>query len=132
MRTPTRDGLVIPPYEIGYTLPTEAQLNSRGTVNVHHGYFYARDYENGETWQHVFRNITQNMFPMLVSEHNDFHDRFDPPIKPRKQTMIDFCDMILEQEGQLVVARRKDIKNPQVILSDQWERIKNGTYQRQR
>jgi hypothetical protein len=125
-RIPTRNHLAVSPYELGCAVPTPEELSRRGRVNYHHSYFYRRDYEGHETWKHIFRNVASNIHPLLVEEHNDLHADYGPPKMPPNSVMIEYLDMEIEQQGQLVIARRKDIANPRIILPEQWQNIRNG------
>lgn len=125
-RYPTRNYLAISPYELGCTQPTPDDLARRGRVNMHHNYFYRRDYEGHETWRHIFRNVVSNMTPLLVEEHNDLHADYDPPKMPPVVVMIDYLQQEIEEQGQLVIARRKDVASPRIILPEQWQNIIKG------
>lgn len=126
MHYPTRSGLIIPVYEIGFTLPTEEQLARRCTTTNHHGYFPGRDYET--TWRRVFRNLTVNMYPMLAKEHNmasgNLHDRFDPPKMPRDGMMIEVVDEILVANGIIECVHSRDTSQTYQVTPEQWASYK--------
>jgi len=122
-RYPTKLGYAVSPYEIGYTVPSSAQIERRGLVNVHHKYFYRRSYET-TAWRQVFRNLSSNMYPLLVDEHQELHEEYDPPKMPSDTLMIDYIESELATNGLLIVQRRKDIINPRIITHEQWKPIR--------
>lgn len=66
------------------------------------------------------------MTPLLVTEHNELHDDYDPPKMPPNFVMIDYLEQEIAEQGQLVIARRKDVANPRIILPEQWQNIIKG------
>lgn len=132
MGAPTRNGLVIPPYELGYTVPTDAQINQRGVVTNHHGYYPRRLYICSQI-DRIFRNLTPNVYPMLGTEHNigrdNYHSRFEPPKKPKDTLMIDVIEEHLATHGTIECVRENKTNEVYEIPLESWEMVK-GLYRR--
>lgn len=119
MRYPTRNGLIISPYELGLSIPTEEQLNTRRRVTRHHGYFTRANY-NSSRVHSVFRNLVTNTFDLLAEEHENLHHDFDAPIKPRETVMIDVIEEYLSLHGTVDCIREKRTHDIYHISPDEW------------
>lgn len=122
MRYPTRNGLVIPVEEMGYT-PTERVR--RATTN-HHNY-WERDRYNDVRFRSVFRNLVTNVTTLLIPEHVDLHERFDAPKRPSDVLMIDVVEEYLSLHGAIHCVKEKRTNEVYQIEAPEWEHIK-GMY----
>lgn len=124
-RYPTRNGLIISPYELGYIQPTEADRAIRGETQNHHSWWPKRNYETRV--QSVFRNLVTNVYPMLVEEHNGhfgLHDRYDPPKMPTDVQMIDVVEQYIAENGVIHAIHEKRTNDVYRIHPDQWAQIR--------
>lgn len=128
MRYPTRNGIIVPPYELGCTIPTPEHRSIRNNVNVHHGFWERKDYQ-GVQFRSIFRNLIDHTFPMLVVEHNELHEDFDPPKRPEDSRMIEILDDYIAVNGVITVIRESCTRDTQDISIDRWRSIK-GSYKR--
>lgn len=126
MRYPThRIGLIVSPYELGLSVPTEEQLLTRRRVTIHHGYWTKNNY-SGERLHSVFRNLVTNVYPLLYDEHAELHNDFDAPRKPRNGVMIDVLDEYLALNGTIDCIREAKTRQTYSITACEWERVRNG------
>lgn len=122
MRYPTdRRGLIIPPYQLGFTIPTEEQLQTRRVTTRHHGYWQRRNY--GTQIESIFRNLVTNAFDLLREQHEDLHHDYDAPIKPKDVVMIDVLEEHLSTYGVIECIREKSTHSTYQVTQEQWERI---------
>jgi hypothetical protein len=124
MKYPTdRRGLATSPYILGYTYPTGSDLRYRRTQN-HHLYFPRREYQ--EPMHRIFRNLLQNIYPMLAEEHNgidSLHDTYAPPRMPRDVVMLDIIEEEIATAGVLTLIREKSTNTIYQISEERWEQI---------
>jgi hypothetical protein len=129
VRYPTRkNGLIIPPYELNFTVPTEEQLNTRRRATIHHGYYNRSNY-SGERIHNIFRNLVTNVYPLLAEEHTELHNDFSPPIKPRETLMIDVVEEYLAVNGTVDCIRESKTRQVYQLTANEWERVRNGVQQ---
>lgn len=122
---PTRNGLIISPYELGYTVPTEHDV-----TNLHHGQWPWAQL-NGHFISATFGSIITNTFRMIPSEHNigrnSLHHRYSAPRIPSFGVMIDFVDQYLHEHGQIDCVKHKgQTVREYVVTAGQWQRGRNG------
>ena len=122
---PTRNGLIISPYELGYAVPTLEQLNTRKVVNIHHGYFNRMRYHD-ERYKSVFRNLISNVYPLLFNDHQCLHEDYDQPKPPKPQAMIDVVEEYLSIHGIVECIREKQTRQTYVIQPEEWFNIRDG------
>lgn len=119
-----RGGLIVPPQELGYTVPTPEQIGTRGLTSVHHGY-YPRPRFDQTRYASVFRNILPNVFDMIGTEHNlgqdTVHSRYrDGVYKPNDGVMIDFVDEYLDANGVIHCIRENHTREVYEIQRKDW------------
>lgn len=137
---PSRDGLAVHPYDLGFTQPTPEQLIQPRRVEYHHIYHYGRWYDPEAdgygVWRQVFRNLVPNVVPLLIEEHNAgtpgaLHDKYKPPQMPKDAVMIDFVEQELATNGLLLIHNCRRSQPAKVITPDEWrgkkKRYKSGT-----
>lgn len=125
MRYPTRNGLIIPPYELGFSQPTVEQLNTRRRTTRHHGYWQRADYRS-ERIHSVFRNLVTNVYDLLTEQHEDLHHDFDAPIKPKETLMIDVVEEYLSLHGTIDCIREKRTHEVYHISPNEWAHIRGA------
>lgn len=131
MRYPTRrNGLIVPPAEIGFTVPTVEQLQTRGLTSIHHGYYPAPRFDS-ERYASVFRNLIDNTYPMLNVEHNQgkptLHSRYREGVKrPSDSLMIEVVDDYLMMNGVIVCVKEHRTCSTYQIQPEEWRHIKKG------
>jgi hypothetical protein len=112
-RYPQSSGILVSPYELGYTQPSKVELSLRRRTQNHHGFWPRRNYETRV--QSVFRNLVSNVYPMLVEEHNGnsgLHDRYDPPRMPSEVQMIDVLEQYIAENGVIHAVHEKRTNPP--------------------
>lgn len=124
---PTRNGLIISPYELGFHQPTPIELGTRRLVTRHHGYFdYAR-YDDVR-FRSVFRSLIDHVIPMLGTEHNlgqyTLHSMYEAPQRPPDTLMIEVLDDYLALNGIIECAREKKTCETYQIQPEEWTHIK--------
>lgn len=125
MKYPTRrSGLIVPPAEIGLTVPTPEQLQTRRVCTVHHGYWERHRYDIRH--RAVFRSLVTNTFPLLAEEHVDLHEKFDAPKRPRDSLMIEVLDDYLVMNGVIECVKEKATRQVYRIQPEEWTVIKKG------
>lgn len=120
MRYPTRNGLIIPPYELGFTCP---EVYKKGVTNNHHAYFYKERYLDSSV-SDIFANLLDNVFMMYIDEHTFLHDRYDPPKKPDTTLMIDVIEEQLATNGVIHHVTFKRTHTIHTVTAEQWNSIK--------
>lgn len=144
MRYPSDEkGLAISPYELGFQIPTDANYQIRGGVEMHHRYhydcWYKPESDGYGAWRQVFRNMVVNLDPLLTQEHNrgfagSLHDTYKPPRMPRDAVMIDFVEQELSENGVILLHNTRREQPPKIMPAYQWyaaiKRYKSGTHQR--
>jgi len=125
MRYPTRNGLIISPYELGYSEPTEQQFNTRGRVTIHHGYYNRQDFRS-ERLHSIFRNLVTNTYPLLAEQHTDSHKDYSAPPKPNDFLMQDVIEEYLATNGVIDCIYEKRTRQTHQITPDQWQNIRGG------
>jgi len=130
MRYPTRrSGLIVPPAELGFTVPTPEQIETRRLCTIHHGHYPRKNYEQTR-YASVFRNLITNVFPMLGVEHNlgqeNLHSRYDAPKRPHDSLMIEVLDDYLVMNGVIECIREKQTRQTYQIMPEEWRHIKRG------
>lgn len=131
MKYPTRrNGLIVPPAELGFAVPTIEQIGTRGLVNIHHGYFprFRFDYVR---YVGVFRNLVDNTFQMIQTEHNQgqrtLHTQFrDGVPKPSEALMVEIVEDHLFMNGSITCVRENHTSSTYVIEQPEWRHIKKG------
>ena len=122
MKYPTRNGLIISPYELGYAEPTETDIDSRLTTN-HHGYFTKKMY--GRTAiRHTFRNLVDHVSPLVKEEHQELHDKYTPPQMPHLGLMVDVLDEYMALNGVINLVREKATNEIREMTESQWEQTR--------
>lgn len=132
MRYPTHtEGHIVSPYELGYTVPSQLQIDKRKTTN-HHGWYNSAWYQD-KRYRQVFRNLTSHVYPMLRNEHNDgdytLHDKYSPPVMPKDAKMIEVVDDYLAVNGVIECVREKKTSEVYEMQADEWQLIK-GLYKK--
>ena len=125
MRWPVKNGLAVPPYELGFEIPTLEQLEIRRAVTIHHGY-WERDRYTGLRHRAVFRNLITNVYPLLAPEHTRLHEDFDAPRRPKEIVMIDVLDEFIAIHGVIECVREKQTRSTYQIQPEDWVGIKRG------
>lgn len=135
---PSRDGLAVSPYELGFTEPTPEQITTHKRVEFHHIYHYGRYYDQESdgygAWRQVFRNMVANVVPLLIEEHNGapqtLHGRYRPPQIPKDALMIDVLEQEITESGLILQHTPRRAAAPRIITPDQWQakkrRYKSG------
>lgn len=122
-RAPTRNGLAISPYELGYTVPTDEQIKMRGAISMHH-LFFDKDWYMGIKYRRYFRGLLPHVEPLLVPEHVNFHNRYSAPVMPSDSFMIGTLEDYMQQHGQLDVVFEKHTRDSYVVEPAQWQQAK--------
>ncbi len=125
MRYPTRGGLILPPSEIGFSVPSPEAIERRGAVTTHHGYFERARYIDVR-FRCIFRNLITNVYPMLADEHTELHCNYDAPRRPKDSLMIEVLDDYLTMNGVITCVREKHTRQPYDIQPEEWRHIKRG------
>lgn len=118
-RSPHRNGQIISPYELGYTIPSAEQIERRGAVNMHH-LFFDKDWYMGVKYRQFFRGLLPHVVPMLVDEHVAYHNRYSAPVMPSDSHMIGVLDDYMQQHGQLDVVYEKHTRQSYIVEPAQW------------
>ena len=124
MKYPTRNGLVISPYEI-FDIPTKQDLNTRRRTTRHHAYWQRNDYRDNRIHS-VFRNLVTNVYDLLQDQHENLHHDFDAPPKPKDSLMIDVVEEYLSLNGTIDCIREKRTHEIYQLTSDQWASIRGA------
>lgn len=124
MKYPTRNGIALNPYELGYT-PTERIR--RETTNHH--WHYTRERYRDIRYRSVFRNLVSHVSPLFIEEHTDLHRKYQPPVMPPDSLMIETIQDYLDEHGQIDCVREKKTHEVYQIYEDEWQLIK-GLYRR--
>ena len=119
MRYPTRNGLIIPPYELGFITPEENDFKYRRVTNHHH-YWTRRQYEKTAV-RHTFRNLVDNVSPLVVEQHRGLHDKYSPPPIPHEGLMIDVLDEYLALNGVINLVREKATNEVREMSAEHWD-----------
>jgi len=122
MRYPTRNGLVIPPLELGFSLVEPR----RGVTTNHHSYWEREAYRTTR-WRSVFRNLVTNVTPLPVIEHVSLHEKYTPPVMPKDTLMIDVIEEQLAQDGVINCVFEQKTNRTYQIEPEAWVQIK-GLY----
>ena len=126
MRWPTRrDGLIVPPSELGFVAPTVEQLATRRQATIHHGYWERARY-NDVRFRSIFRNLVTNTFPLLADQHLQLHEDFDAPKRPRDDMMVEVIDDYLIMNGVIHCIKEKHTRSCYQIQPEDWLNIKRG------
>ena len=127
MRYPTkgRTGIIVPPCELGFSVPTVEQLSTRGAVTIHHGY-YERARYNDVRFRSVFRNLITNTFPLLSHEHTVLPHEFQAPRRPRDDMMVEVIEDYLTCNGVIHCIKEKHTRSCFEIQPEEWNAIKRG------
>lgn len=120
MRYPTRDGLAISPYELGY----EQVAPQRRISNSHHRYWPRNNYQGFVT--HIFRGLVTNVHTMYIEEHDQLHRDFSAPQMPKEGLMIDCIDEYLALNGVIEVVKDRVTAQHYQITAEQWARIRTA------
>lgn len=127
MRYPThRNGLIIPPYEIGYGIPTEADRRIRRRTNIHHAYWpwsALRD----EPIKRVFGSLITNTYPMFSEEHNmgqdNLHADYSAPRLPDLGVMVEVVDEYLDLHGVIDCISHKKTSEIYQVTRPEWQHL---------
>lgn len=122
MRYPTRKGIAVSPYELGFVIPESSQKTTR-----HHAHFERCQYDLRH--RSLFRNLISNVYPLLPYEHQDLHERFDAPKVPSDVLMIDHLDEYMALNGVLRCVKEKKTREVYRVQPEEWEFIK-GLYRK--
>lgn len=119
-----KGGLIVPPQELGFSIPTPEQMGVRGECSIHHGYYPVNRF-NQTRYGSVFRNLIVNTFPMLNVEHNDgqrtLHTRYREGVyKPNDGVMIDVVDEYLAMNGVVHCIRENHTREIYEIQRKDW------------
>jgi hypothetical protein len=125
VRYPTRNGLIIPPSELGFSVPSPEALERRGAVTTHHGYYERARYIDVR-FRCVFRNLVSNTYNLLAEEHTALHEDFDAPKRPKDVLMIDVLDDYMALHGVIECIREKKTRTTYQIQPEEWRHIKRG------
>lgn len=120
MKYPTRNGLIIPPYELGFTCP---EVYTKGKTNNHHGYYYKEAYVHSSISE-IFANLVQNVYIMDMREHVKLHNTYDPPVKPKEELMIDVIEEVLAVTGVIQHVSYTNTHKIHEVTTDRWNIIK--------
>ena len=127
MKYPIRNGLVVSPYELGYSIPTQEQLDKRKVTTNHHGWYERNRYP--DRLHKVFRNLITNVFPMIADQHMDLHDIYTPPERPPIGLMIDVIEEQLAETGLIRCVYEQKTRMTHDISIEQWKHIRGGHVQ---
>ena len=119
MLYPTRNGLIIPPPELGFEVVTP----QRRVTSNHHGYF-PRHYYDETAVRHVFRNLVDNVYPMMIPDHDELHHQFAAPRPPKDVVMYEIIDEAISLHGAVEVVRESKTAATYLVDSERWERIR--------
>ena len=123
MKYPTRGGLIISPYELEYTEPTQEDIERKRTTN-HHGWWTARNFGRTAIGA-TFRGLVTNVYPMLRNEHNQgtntLHDKYSPPQMPHAGLMIDVLDEYMALNGVINLVREKATNEVREMSAEHWD-----------
>lgn len=116
---PTRNGLIISPYELGCTVPT------RERTNIHHGYWPWN--KLGDHFiSRTFGSLITNTFEMIPEEHNigrfSLHHDYSPPKLPNFTTMVEVVDEYLDIQGQIDCIKHNSTREQFIVNREQWLR----------
>jgi len=116
---PTRNGLIISPYELDFTKPTGER------TNIHHGYFpWAK--LNDHFISRTFGSLITNTFEMLPEEHNigrfTLHSDYSPPKLPNFSKMVEVVDEYLDLHGQVDCIKHNSTRELYIITAERWRR----------
>ena len=118
MRYPTRNGLVVPPQELGLRVVE----HERRVTSNHHLYWPRRNYQGPVS--HLFRALAPHIVPLLIPEHSQIHRDYSAPIMPKEGLMVDVIDEYLSLNGVInAVYDRKTMEHYQ-ITANQWARLR--------
>lgn len=118
MRYPSRNGLALPPEELGLRV-VEAQ---RRVTSNHHLYWPGRNYQGPVS--HLFRALVPHVVPLLIQEHEELHHEYSPPVMPKEGLMVDVIDEYVAMNGVInAVYDRRTMEHYQ-ITAEQWARIR--------
>lgn len=130
-RYPTRNGIPISPYELGYTKPTPEDYGIRRRVNIHHGVFpWSKLREHSISI--VFGSLVTNTFPMIATEHNmgrfNLHHDYEPPVLPSLDRMVDVVDEYLALNGIIDCRNHGNTNEMYQVTAQKWDRLvgRNG------
>ena len=128
MRYPTsKSGLIISPYELGYTIPTVNDLDTKKRVTNHHGYYEKAWYQE-KRYRQVFRSLIQHVYPMLAIEHNSgrgtLHEKYTAPVMPSDRIIIDVVDEYLALNGVITCVKESKTHEQYNIQRQNWDNIK--------
>jgi hypothetical protein len=121
-RYPRFSGLALPVTELGY----EIVPHERGLTSQHHLYYNRASYQNIPI-RHQFRNLVDHVVTMQIPQHNELHYRFNPPVIPRTELMIDVLDEYLALNGVINCVYEKKTNETFQIPPERWEVIR-ATY----
>ena len=120
----TRGGLILSPYEIGYTTPGEG-----AKFNIHHGYWPWPMMNTGFITR-TFGSLVTNTFRMIPSEHNVgrycLHAEYGPPRLPSLSTMVEVVDEYLDANGQVDCVNHSSTRELYIVTAEQWRRGAHG------
>lgn len=120
MRYPTRNGLIVPPSELGF----ETVPHKRRETSNHHAYFNRAEYRD-VSYRRIFRGLVTNVFTLSIYDHQELHEVYSPPVMPKDIQMIDVVEEYLASNGVIDVVREKRTCNTYQIESDTWQNIKS-------
>ena len=120
-----KGGLIVPPGELGFSIPTPEQLGTRGLCSIHHGYYPVNRF-NQTRYGSVFRNLITNTYPMLNTEHNQgqgtLHTRYREGVfKPNDGVMIEVVDEYLAENGVIRCRRENHTREVYEIQPKDWQ-----------
>ena len=123
MKYPThRNGLIVSPYELEYTQPTDRDIERRRTTN-HHLYWTKQQYGTTAI-RHTFRNLVDHVEPLLRREHEGLHDKYTPPPIPHEGLMIDVLDEYMALNGVINLVREKATNEVREMSAAHWEQTR--------
>jgi len=118
MRYPTRNGLVVPPQELGLRVVE----HQRRVTSNHHLYWPRGNYQGPVS--HLFRALVTNVVPMIIQDHELLHHEYSAPQMPKEGLMIDVIDEYVALNGAVhAVYDRKTMEQYQ-ITANQWARLR--------
>jgi hypothetical protein len=125
LRYPSRKGVAVSPYELGYAEPPAREACEDGQTAIHHGQFERASYQD-EKYKVIFRNLVDHAFPMFTEEHFLLHDRFDPPTVPKPSVMIDVVEAYLAEHGIIHAIKERKTRTVYQVQSEEWQSIKSA------
>jgi len=119
---PSRNGLAVSPFEMGFTQPDREDFQYKRTQN-HHGYWTRTRYTSSPLLM-LFRGLETHVHALKIHEHQGLHERYAPPEVPHAGLMVDVLDEYIEMTGVLNIVREKATNQTREVNLSQWEKVR--------